>query len=242
MGLDPRSVALSGYAPAPNAPAPRSADAESDGRASREAAGAALDAHLAQANRVPGQRHRPAPRLLRRSDGGFLWRGAGISARILPNGDVSFSDRPGFEYDGNNPGAAALPSLSFRFDVTDALERRHGNDPYYADRRWFMRETRQLRDELAGRADAERTLHEDRRLLGRLRRIAQDESLELSARHDAIFQTFRDCADDERGERAQQQILRFVRDELPAGSAEAFTRRELEALNAGRARRFEPYR
>jgi len=244
-GLDPRAVALSGYTPPGHTPGPSTpaeTDVEPSEQERREAAAAALDSHLAQANHVPGERRRPPPHLLRRSDGGFLWRGSGISARILPDGEVRFSDRPGFAYDGDNPGGSPLPSVSFRFDITDALERSQGNDPYYADRRWFMHQTRELRQRLAARSDAERGTHEDRRLLGRLRRIAQDESLTLAARHRAIFQTFRDCADDERGERARRQILRFVHDELPEGSAEGFTRREIDALNAGRAQRFEPYR
>ena len=237
LSLDPHAVAMSGFSPLP---APTVVDAAAVDRGSRQAA-AALDEHLSLANQVPGERRRPPPHLQRRSDGGFVWRGPGINARIGPDGEVTFSDHPGFSFDGENPGAPALPRLSFRFDITDRLERGHGNDPYYADRRWFMDETSELRQRLAARADGVRDTHEDRSLLGHLRRIAQDESLDLRQRHRAVYRIWRDCSDDDPGQRARALVLRFVHDELPEAGAEAFTRQELDALNAGSGPRFAPY-
>ena len=46
------------------------------------------------------------------------------------------------------------------------------------------------------------------------------------------------------GTKARKQIVAFIRDELPAGSADAYSSAELERLNASRQsrERFSPYR
>lgn len=226
LALDPAHVASAALGP----PNPAALEGSSDVRDPREEAERRLEEHLALANRAPAERRRPPPRLARHTDGSFTYSGPGFRARIARDGSVSFDDQPGFAYEGYDPSRGPT-SLGFRFDLTDAVERARGNDPYYADRQWFMRETRPLRDRLAAGARVEEQAHGDRLLLGRLRRIVQDERRTLGDRHAAIYRIFR-----EGSERTRLRVLRFVREELPRGSEEAFTEAELSALPG-----FEPY-
>jgi len=233
---------------------PSSADVE-------RAMEAEIDAALREAARAPHLSERPPPSLRRTSDGGYRWEGTGFSARIEPDGAVSFSDLPGFRFGGLGPepdptafadfrpAPGALPpgstvDVRFRFDITEALERRHGNDPYYADRAWFLEQTEAVRDRLARRHVEEQHRRQLLRLRGRLDALVRDESRPLAARHREVFATWDDFDEDEVGRRARDALIAFVRDRWPEGSANAFTDAELDALNTGRAstERFEPYR
>jgi len=232
---------------------PTSADVE-------RAMEAEIDAALREAARAPHLSERPPPSLRRTSDGGYRWEGTGFTARIEPDGAVSFSDLPGFRFGGLGPEAdptayadfrpapGALPpgstvDVRFRFDITEALERRHGNDPYYADRAWFLEQTEEVRDRLARRHAEEQHRRQLLRLRGRLDALMQDESRPLSSRHREVFATWDDFDEDEVGRRARDALIAFVRERWPDGSANAFTAAELDALNAGRTseERFDPY-
>jgi hypothetical protein len=232
---------------------PTSADVE-------RAMEAEIDAALREAARAPHLSERPPPSLRRTSDGGYRWEGTGFAARIEPDGSVSFSDLPGLRFGGLGPEAdptayadfrpapGALPpgstvDVRFRFDITEALERRHGNDPYYADRAWFLEQTENVRDRLARRHAEEQHRRQLLRLRGRLDALMQDESRPLSSRHREVFATWDDFDEDEVGRRARDALIAFVRERWPEGSANAFTAAELEALNAGRTseERFAPY-
>lgn len=232
---------------------PTSADVE-------RAMEAEIDAALREAARAPHLSERPPPSLRRTSDGGYRWEGTGFIARIEPDGAVSFSDLPGLRFGGLGPEAdptayadfrpapGALPpgstvDVRFRFDITEALERRHGNDPYYADRAWFLEQTEEVRDRLARRHAEEQHRRQLLRLRGRLDALMQDETRTLAARHREVFATWDDFDEDEVGRRARDALIAFVRERWPEGSANAFTDAELDALNAGRTstERFAPY-
>lgn len=232
---------------------PTSADVE-------RAMEAEIDAALRAAARAPHLSERPPPSLRRTSDGGYRWEGTGFTARIEPDGAVSFSDLPGFRFGGLGPEAdpaafadfrpapGALPpgstvDVRFRFDITEALERRHGNDPYYADRAWFLEQTEEVRDRLARRHAEEQHRRQLLRLRGRLDALMRDEARPIAARHREVFATWDDFDEDEVGRRARDALITFVRERWPEGSANAFTDAELDALNAGRTsdERFEPY-
>ena len=112
--LDPRAVALSGFAPegagsAEDAPPDR-------GRALGEALAEGL---AAEANAPPHvRRRRPPPELRRRSDGSYVYRGHVFAARIAPDGTVSFSDRRRVNAEGWDPGRGTTAG-TFRFDLMD---------------------------------------------------------------------------------------------------------------------------
>lgn len=232
---------------------PTSADVE-------RAMEAEIDAALREAARPPHLSERPPPSLRRTSDGGYRWEGTGFIARIEPDGAVSFSDLPGLRFGGLGPEAdptafadfrpapGALPpgstvDVRFRFDITEALERRHGNDPYYADRAWFLEQTEEVRDRLARRHAEEQHRRQLLRLRGRLDALVLDDSRPIAARRREVFALWDDFDEDEVGRRARDTLIAFVRDRWPEGSANAFTDAELDALNAGRTstERFAPY-
>lgn len=202
--------------------------------------GHALSAGLARdtARRPTGRR--PPPDLRRRTDGSYRWEGPLVTARIAPDGSVSFDDGPGVSA-GLGEGGSLLGG---RFDLNDAIERGRGNDPRAAEKRWFLRETRGLRDRLAASALDERLSLAERRLVGRLRAIWGDLDVPADTRRVRIFRLWDGLAEDEVGARARAAVERFVRDELAAGSEHAFTPAELASLNRRRAseRPFAPYR
>ncbi len=220
-----------------------------------------IDATLREAARAPHLSTRPSPTLRPTRDGGYEWTGTGFVAHIAPDGAVRFSDLPGLRYEGLGPDSEApdsfrdfapardalLPgatvSVRFGFDLTDALERRRGNDPYYADRAWFLRETEEVRDRLARVAATERDRVQLLRLRGRWVALMEDRARPAPARRRALFSAWDELAEDEVGQRARDALLDLVRERWPRGSAEAFTEEELARLNAGRVRRerFAPY-
>lgn len=175
------------------------------------------------------------PKLVR--DGaGYRYEGSGFVGRIGADGSVVLDDRPGVQL-------APIP-IAGSFDLTNAIEGGlMGRELFATEKRGFLEQTEALRAELTERA-RERARQLGRSSLEReLTRIARDATRPLAARHADIFALWDDCAADEHGTAAQALIERFVRREMPEGSAHAFTREELEALNGERvsARRFEPY-
>ncbi len=121
--------------------------------------------------------------------------------------------------------------------------RANGQDPYSYERNWFLDQTQALRDRLADRAAVLARGAALARLPKRLRAIWSDPSRSAHARRTAIFALWDDCADDEVGARARHIVERFIRTNLPSGSADAYTAEELRALNARRASPvpFTPY-
>ncbi|MCA9616791.1 MAG: hypothetical protein KC586_28725 [Myxococcales bacterium] len=203
---------------------------------------AAIDGALRAAARPGHLSERPPPELHPTRDGGYTWRGTGFTARIEPDGSVSFEDLPPIRFDGPGGPEGSL-GVGFRFDLTEGAERRHGNDPYYADRTWFLRETEEVRDRLARRHAEELDRRQLTRLRGRIEALVDDTSRPLDARHRAVFALWDDFEEDEVGRRARRTLVGFVRERWPRGSADAFTDAELTRLNAGRVSTepFAPY-
>ena len=89
------------------------------------------------------------PTLVQRPDGSREYTGHAFTARIMPDGSVRFSDR------GPIDGGEMLQGGPARFDITDMIMGSQGQDPYRAEREWFMEETEEVRVELET-ADAAR--------------------------------------------------------------------------------------
>jgi len=176
---------------------------------------------------------RGPPRLHRRTDGTYRYESSQFDAVIGSDGSVTFSDR---SIDMPAPGVLT-------FDINDAIMRSRGQDPYQHERQWFLDSTEPSRDRLAQAAmhrEADRALRD---LPARLARIWADDRATARDRRLRLFDVWDDCADDDIGRRAREIVERFVRTELPRGSADAFTGAELAALNARRASPvpFAPY-
>lgn len=244
LRIDPRAVALA-VQPGPSNGPPRTADpgtVEPSAAERERALEAAVSRDLAgAANARPWVSRRGPPELRRRSDGSYAYAGTGFSARIAADGSISFSDRSTAGFDGF--GNSERQGLTAHFDLNDVMFRRRGNDPYQAERSWFMRETEELRNRLADASRGEQAATATRTVRGRLLRIWQDESRTPEQRRQAIFRIWDDCAEDETGEAIRHAVVGWIREQLPRGTDGAYTEVELARLNAGRdsASPFRPY-
>ncbi|AKF07080.1 hypothetical protein DB32_004229 [Sandaracinus amylolyticus] len=139
------------------------------------------------------------------------------------------------------PGTAF--GIGGTFDTQGAAMRAAGQDPNLAERLRFLEETEELRDRLTDAHAARERAAALSRLRARVRRIWAG-SGPAADRRRALFALWDDASEDEVGRTARDAIERFVREELPEGSADAYSDGELEQLNASRvsAERFAPYR
>ncbi len=246
LRIDPRAVALGAMAAAgPRTPAPQAVDAPAV--ESAEARDARLtEQHSRFLATVGNSRdyvtRRGPPDLQRRPDGSYVYTGSAFSARIAPDGTVQFSDRANVRF-GNFGGPDNSVGATIRFDITDAAERRHGNDPYQAERRWFLSETEELRERLGTEHRTATAVTEERGLRGSLERIWGDTTKPASRRRASLFRIWDDLAEDETGMPMRRAVLTFIRTRLPQGSPDAYPAEELAALNGRRQsdEAFAPY-
>lgn len=138
--------------------------------------------------------------------------------------------------------------ISGRFAVDDMVMRWAGQDPYAARKLSFMDRTRPQRMRMAA---AERSLDlrdavtHTPRLLSRVWRGPGTPR----QRRRLLFQLWDECAETGSDEvvtaarEVRAAIVGFIRRELPAESAQAYSAGELDALNAARTsrERFDPY-
>lgn len=242
--LDPRAVALGALDVARHEVAPQAQPTAEDPRARYRRAESALDSHLsAQASTRPAVTERPRPEVRRQPDGSYVYSGHAFSARITRDGQVTFSDTAPLRYSGGGdlPDSA---SVAFGFDLTDGAYRRRGQDPYQAERAWFMRETETVREQLQDEARERERTRMARQVAGRVQNVWDTEERTEESRRRRIFSIWDDCAEgDADGDAARSAILGWVRRHLPAGGEHAFTPAELASLNARRqsAAAFAPY-
>ncbi len=140
--------------------------------------------------------------------------------------------------------------LSGGFDVTDWAIRKAGGDPYYARKKKFLDRTRAERMQMAANSQRENLRDAVAFLRGRLDKVWRDGRMTAAERRAILFALWDECAEDGSDEvvaaatAARATIEAFIRRRLPAASGDAFTDRELAALNRDRQSRlpFTPYR
>lgn len=207
----------------------------------------------------------------------------GFLARVAEDGSIAFDDRAPVAVDGDLLSPAerlgqwkrspqdfasgrdgTLHLLDGKFDITDAIMRATGQDPYRYEREKVLDATRNQRLALGARARAARR----RSALGDLPRMLgalwADGSQTFAERRRLLFQLWDECdeaparrgqsgdrtddVDDEgiaasTGEVARARIVAFIRATLPSTGREAYSASELARLNASRESRqpFQPY-
>ena len=178
---------------------------------------------------------RTEPELRRQPDGSLLYDGHRFRARIRPDGSVEFEDHGNAQTNGF--------SASGSFDLTDAIMGASGQDPHAAERDWFMRRTREVRERLESQYRAEQNAQGLSRLRGRLGRVWATTTRSTGARRRRIFQIWDEMAEDDTGRRGRDIVYAFIRETIPAGSEDAYTESELTRLNGSResTQRFAPY-
>jgi hypothetical protein len=145
-------------------------------------------------------------------------------------------------------GQAPIPIAGGGFDISDALMRRQGIDPYAAKKLAFLDSTRDERVEMGKRYRKEQ--------LAKAARITKENLAQLAAtvrdpaaRKQALFDMWDEVTEtgtDEEvaaGQSSRKMIIGFIRTHLPQGSTHAYTLDELAALNAKKQSkaRFVPY-
>ncbi len=179
---------------------------------------------------------RTEPTLTPRPDGSLEYRGHAFTARIAPDGAVTFSDRDAVQADEMLQGGPA------RFDLTDMAMRGAGQDPYAAEREWFMDHTEEVRARLETEA---RTRERESALRGVPGRLAAIWNTERPAflRRRAIFRMWDDCDEEGDGLQVRNQVIEFIRAQLPRNGPDAFTTEEIRRFNAERdsTMEFDPY-
>lgn len=142
-----------------------------------------------------------------------------------------------------------IPIIAGGFDLTDAMERLAGNDPYSSKKLKFLDETREERVEIGRKHRAEQLDKSEWYILDHAERLWARDDYTIAEKRALVFELWDDCAetgDDklvEAATRARQALINWIAVKLPAGSADAFTADELRKLNRGRhsTAKFAPY-
>ncbi|HET9621456.1 MAG TPA: hypothetical protein VFP84_08830 [Kofleriaceae bacterium] len=143
---------------------------------------------------------------------------------------------------------AIVPVLGGGFDITDAVMRGHGADPYASKKLKFLDATRDERVQLANKHRAEQ-LAQVPQIMQRNLAALWAARLDPGARKRALFELWDECVETgdpdavAAGAAARRLVLGFIRGHLPAGSPDAYTADELAALAKVQQSRaaFTPY-
>jgi len=198
LALDPSSVARAFVVSQQAAPS-KASDAEQEGTRATDAGprnyfeGVGKKQYLSV---------RDPPKLRRHKDGTHHYKGHAFKAVVEQDGSVTFDDGYG-------------QGVTVRFDVTDAIMRRRGEDPYRVEKNWFLEGTEEFRQELFERWQAKQTLVAIRKLRIRLLRISENESLTGNEKAARVIALFEDTSNDEAGALARNTITEFVADRMP---------------------------
>ena len=161
---------------------------------------------------------------------------------------------------GDRSKAVIVPVVRGGFDVTDALMRRKGQDPYASKKLAFLDSTRDERVQL-GTAHREQQLKKTTQIVQRNLEQLWQRVTEPRARREALFELWDEvveagdqagdqAGDDTRneltveaGRAARRLVIGFIRARLPAGGPDAYTADELAAMNRRRHSKamFAPY-
>jgi hypothetical protein len=183
------------------------------------------------------------PRMEHDGDGGYVEDRAGFSARVDRDGTIHFRDKGSAQLGGEGAGTLVT------FDLTDAVMRALGDDPYAYEKMKIMERTREVRAGMKLR-ERDRALHEAAvKITARLDRLWRQPAWTAAQKRRLIFMLWDEVAETgdpevRRGATAVRAlIVKFVRARLPRTSADAFTDEELELLNRGRQSKepFAPY-
>jgi hypothetical protein len=184
------------------------------------------------------------PRIVADGDGGYRRDKPTFSVRINRDGSVKITDAGNVGVDG----AAGL-GVAGHFDLTDAVMRAHGEDPYRYEKEKILNETREERARMAIADRQERLREAVHKMPDYLGKVWGHAGWSDAQRRQILFLLWDEVAetgDDEvvhAGVEVRRTIEAFIREHLPAGSAQAYTEQELRALNEKRTahERFAPY-
>jgi hypothetical protein len=161
---------------------------------------------------------------------------------------VAINNHRAHDEDTRPDHGQVVPLVGGGFDSTDALMRRHGQDPYASRKLKFLDSTRDERAAI-GAANRRADLKQSTQLMQKsLQRLAA-ELPDLAARREVAFELWDDCAETgdpdlvAGGAAARALVVGYIRGHFAAGTAAAYPAAELAALNRRRRSTapFAPY-
>jgi hypothetical protein len=204
----------------------------------RWVANASPDQVTGERAKLVALRHEQATRELVPDGAGAKAEHMTFSVRVAPDGSARIEDKPNIQPEG----------LGVRFDITDAMMRRRGMDPYASYKLKVLDQTRDERVAMGKRHRSRELARSHEYVQAHLARLWAS-AQGLAARKQGLFELWDDCAESGSeelvagGQAARAYVVGFIRSKLPAGSAIAFTAGELAQLNRQRRSRevFAPY-
>lgn len=228
---------------------------------------------LPNAPRIPGPRvARADGPMVPDGNGTFSYDHAGFTAKVARDGRVALRDKPSFQpfveapslesvkrdlaayADDPSSGRrlnlmALLPKVGVRFDITDYVMRKLGQDPYNHAKAKFLDETRDQREKMWHAESEERLREALQTLPAELAKIWAHKGWSPAERRRVLFDLWDECAETgaadrvRLGKQIRVTILAFIRKHLPAGSEHAYGTAELQTLNGRRtsSAEFAPY-
>lgn len=127
-------------------------------------------------------------------------------------------------------------------DITAYLHRKFVGDPYASRKLKLLDDTREERVAMGMAYRAEQAARSAELMQRNVETLWVREPHAV-ARRAALFELWDECTEDEAGLRARAIVIGWIRAKLPAGSADAYTRDELDALQTRRTSSapFQPY-
>jgi hypothetical protein len=197
---------------------------------------------------IASREERLGPGVVAEGGGRFKQERTTFTSHVDEDGSVHFKDKGNVQIDGGG----ILPIgflLGGHFDITEALMRMHGEDPYRYEKEKFMEVSRGERMQMAKAARAEKLKDAVVKTPPYLEKIWRTSRWTPVERRLALFSLWDEVNEEgdpelvETGAKVRQEILWFIQRKLPAGSPDAFTPAELDTLNAHRKSkaRFAPY-
>jgi len=162
----------------------------------------------------------------------------------MPEGSIEDDDG-----DGKMDEGGVIPIIAGGFDVTDAVMRMVGQDPYDAKKRAFLERTFDERVEIGRKHRSDQLEDAERFILAHAEQLWDRADFTIAEKRELVFELWDDCAetgDDElvdAGQRARAALLRFISVRMPAGSDDGFSASEIKALDRRRHSKahFAPY-
>jgi hypothetical protein len=151
--------------------------------------------------------------------------------------------------DDKPDSGGTIPIIGGTFDVTDAIMRAAGQDPYAAAKLAMLDRTRAVREEMAKTHQREQLRKSAQAMRGHLARLLATTGLTDEARRDRAFALWDACIEAgtpvevEAGAAARAQVIAWIRMHAVAGTPAGFTSTQLAAYNARRTSKavFAPY-
>ena len=189
--------------------------------------------------KLAGKRHEQSTAELRPDGAGTKSEHQTFRAKFNPDGTIaSLDDKSNLQRQG----------LGLSFDVTDAMMRSQGIDPYASYKLKVLDDTRDERVAIGKRHRTQQLAQSRQHVQKHLERLWAT-TTDLAARKQGLFELWDDCAESgseeivRGGASARSHVIGFIRSQLPAGSETAYTAAELARFNKQRKSRatFTPY-